>query len=110
MPKKPPLEEHTKPQTVSLTTKDQNNSVDSVSQVSMHAQLAVALVLVLQELSEYKSDPSYFIASLLYLLINFPRNYSLIHILLNILLKVHNLHIILLINSILSLRGFGVLG
>ena len=60
------------------TTKVPKILEDSALLVSTHAPTVVELVQVPQELSEHLTS-DFFIASLLYLLINFPRNYSLVH-------------------------------
>jgi len=79
-PKKHLLVSLTKTLLAFLTTKDQKISVASVLKVLMPAHKTEVSPLDNQEPSSSvdKHDP-FFIASLLYLLINFPRNYSLVH-------------------------------
>jgi hypothetical protein len=79
MHKKPQLEKPLRIPHAFLTTKDQKILEASVSKVSTHAPITVASVQVPQEPLLETYDMSFFIASLLYLLINFPRNYSLVH-------------------------------
>jgi hypothetical protein len=76
MQKKQPPEELSKIQLAFLATKDQRNLEVSVLQASTHVLMMVDSVQDPQALFE-RYDQSFFIASLLYLLINFPRTYSL---------------------------------
>lgn len=74
------LAELTRTHLASSTTKDPTHSVTSVLKVSTLAPKVAPSVLVPQEpTKDDLLDTPNFIASLLYLLINFPRNYSLVH-------------------------------